>query len=852
MSAWTPNLKVELSTDSFDEPSPTWTDISAYVREVEIRRGRNNQLERVGPSIANVVLSNGDRRFDPAYDDGPFRNPPPYLNVPGTGADFASLADSPAVDITGDIDIRADVAMNDWTPSGNPSVIAKWGSGATHSWTFRVLSTGRLQLIWTSDGITNRDAISTVATGFADGTRMWIRVTLDVDDGNGNWVATFYTSLDGRTWSQLGSPVVNAGAATIFASTANIEVSGLTSGAANVMAGKVYQVIVCDGIDGTRVVDCPFWEAGAAAAPNLGTAGGEFVLHGGCTMVASTDTTPLLRPMNRIRVTASVNGNDYPRFYGYVQSWPQQYDESNQDAVVTVNAVDLFGYLANVRLGSAWEHAVNATEPASWYRFFDSIAVGPRDSIIGDIGFYYGNVETAEVLIPSAAGAVRIGSASSVTLGSGVVMMLRDRYYLNTGSWSVAIVFSKTGFAAPGAVQAIWSMGEMYMAVDDVGRLMFIDSRSAIQDISVLATESSVCDGRAHIAVITAQLGTSWVYDLWIDGAAVDTGDIALYSGIGINPLAQKLVIGANPDPQLLVDDVENLVVDEFLAWDRALSGADIEQLADAVSGFDGDTAAERIGRILTAAGYTGTAALESGERRCGDHNLAGSALQLLQQVDATEQGRFFIAADGTPTLHNRHHNITASRSITTQATFSDDAVARSQTGASDVPFYGPGPTLTMDVAQTINEVTVTSPTIPSGVVAGDDTTQAVYGVQARSIETIARSPRDAESVGRYLVLKYAEPQLRADTWTVKPERKPVVWSTVLGLELGDRVIVERTPQNVGDQIQIPLYLEYIQEKVTPDDWVITFGGVPAEPEASTDYWQLGLSQLGVDTRLYV
>lgn len=50
----------------------TWTDVSAYVRDVQISRGRSSELDQFQAGSASIVLSNADRRFDPEYASGPY------------------------------------------------------------------------------------------------------------------------------------------------------------------------------------------------------------------------------------------------------------------------------------------------------------------------------------------------------------------------------------------------------------------------------------------------------------------------------------------------------------------------------------------------------------------------------------------------------------------------------------------------------------------------------------------------------------------------------------------------------------------------------------------------------------
>jgi len=51
--------------------SPTWTNVTSYVREMTTNRGRSNDWDSFEGS-AEVVLSNLDRRFDPFNASGPY------------------------------------------------------------------------------------------------------------------------------------------------------------------------------------------------------------------------------------------------------------------------------------------------------------------------------------------------------------------------------------------------------------------------------------------------------------------------------------------------------------------------------------------------------------------------------------------------------------------------------------------------------------------------------------------------------------------------------------------------------------------------------------------------------------
>ena len=52
--------------------SPTWTDVTAYVRSMDISRGIPDEWTLQADGSATVVLSNRDRRFDPFNTSGPY------------------------------------------------------------------------------------------------------------------------------------------------------------------------------------------------------------------------------------------------------------------------------------------------------------------------------------------------------------------------------------------------------------------------------------------------------------------------------------------------------------------------------------------------------------------------------------------------------------------------------------------------------------------------------------------------------------------------------------------------------------------------------------------------------------
>jgi hypothetical protein len=177
-----------------------------------------------------------------------------YAFIPGTSGNYLSAPDAAPFDIVGNIDIRGYVALEDWTPAAENTILSKAGAAGQRSYGMSVTTAGLLKLFWSANGTDYITKTSTLAVGSVDGTAKWIRATLDVDNGSSGNDVKFYTSDDGSTWVQLGTTVVTAGVTSIFSSTAPIEI-GSVSGGTLPMSGRVFRTQVFNEIEGVSVFD---------------------------------------------------------------------------------------------------------------------------------------------------------------------------------------------------------------------------------------------------------------------------------------------------------------------------------------------------------------------------------------------------------------------------------------------------------------------------------------------------------------------------------------------------------------------------------------------------------------------
>ena len=178
-----------------------------------------------------------------------------YLSLPGEAGDYASSPDSAALDIVGDVDVRADIAPDDWTPTSEFVILEK---GWRFCYYLVVRPDGKLRFYWTEDDNTQIQKESSAATGFTDGTRHWVRATLDVDTGAGDADVKFWTSDDGSSWDQLGTTQSLGATTEIQSNSSDLYIGIREDGSNSPFSGKIYRVQVRDGIDGTIAFDADF------------------------------------------------------------------------------------------------------------------------------------------------------------------------------------------------------------------------------------------------------------------------------------------------------------------------------------------------------------------------------------------------------------------------------------------------------------------------------------------------------------------------------------------------------------------------------------------------------------------
>lgn len=234
-----------------------------------------------------------------------------WLYVTGDAGSYASTPDDVAVDITGDIDVRAMIAPVDWTPNTDSCIAAKYATTSDQrSWHLTLQPAGNLRFAWSTDGtsggVTNHDS---VVTGYTNGTTHWVRVTRDSTTGD----VVFYTSENGDLWTQLGTTQSGASGA-MFDSSAALTVGGRVDG--DVANAKIFYFELHDGINGTVVANPNFRIRGSGTSSFSDNAGRTWSYNGAAIVQQliistssfgyATDPVLLCSPLANTGITSGI------------------------------------------------------------------------------------------------------------------------------------------------------------------------------------------------------------------------------------------------------------------------------------------------------------------------------------------------------------------------------------------------------------------------------------------------------------------------------------------------------------------------------------------------------------------
>jgi len=201
-------------------------------------------------------------------------------------------------------------------------------------------------------------------------------------------------------------------------------------------------------------------------------------------------------------------------------------------------------------------------------------------------------------------------------------------------------------------------------------------------------------------------------------------------------------------------------------------------------------TSGERVEAVLAqdSVDWPAGVNVDTGSSVLGADVFEGNALDYLQTVTRSEQGALYVAKDATLTFRSRLDFTPTSDSL---VTFSDDGSGVAYDRVS-VNF---GTELMLNTAEVSSDV--------GTVTAINQTSRTLYGVMSETVDTLLSTTDQLTNLADFVVQKYSEPEYRIDGLTMNLDTmSPSDRATVLGIELGDVVLVTFTPNGIGDPIE--------------------------------------------------
>lgn len=538
---------------------------------------------------------------------------------------------------------------------------------------------------------------------------------------------------------------------------------------------------------------------------------------------------PNVEPEKVIQVGATWQGTFYPIWTGYADDWPQNWPGFT-DGEVPVLATDYFKALSYYRiLSSGYTTQVAADGATNLWRLAEppQVAGGPTVYAVDSIGDETGNYEgtcglgdtapmpqdpsTSVNLMPS--GSSPLGWVNIPPPASSPLTTFSVEAWVYSPAWSDG---------ADGNYILNW-----VTSVDSGGFTVIYNTHVSISPSGIFSCEVDDTSGNyfsasTNTAVgagawhhVVATVDASRTITLYVDGqvAASTPHSSGTVSG-AFTP--QYLAIGAfaglPPSPAFA-----GSIADVAFYTGVVLTTAQVANHYK-LGAFPAQYSGQYVDQALDVLGFpTGLRKVDTGHTWCQadtQSEVSTRALMFLQRMEQTEQGQFFMGADGSAIFQDRYHRYT-SPGADSLATFGDGGAAY----PDELPYAMGGIVVNFDRSELYNEAPVTR----RGGNLQDyvNTTSATkYGnrvVQGGLSDLMMDSDADALYCAEWIVADTAYPQIRLGELVLEPHLDDRLWPHVLGRDIGDVITVNkhRIPGG-GPELSVVARIEGITHSIDP------------------------------------
>ncbi|WP_433406886.1 hypothetical protein [Streptomyces sp. CA-146814] len=790
---------------------------------VTIERGVSAEGTAAGPSAASQVLDNRNGAYSPRNPLSPLygeigRNTPwrhtvqaggPWLALPGSANNGLTTPNHANLAITGDIDIRLDVALDGYREE-MPLAGRYETTGNQRSWMLSLVPNG-LRLIWSPDGtFTNAVTVtSTEPVPAYNGQRICLRVTLDVNNGAGGKTVTFYTGqqINGR-WQRLGEPITTAGTTSVHNAVEGLQLGAVPDYNALRARGHLYGLQLRNGIDGTIRVDL---DTATAAEPGD---------------TSFTDATGLVWT---IRDSATLT-NRHIRMAGEVPAWPPSRDLSGADRTVAIAPAGIMRRLGagNRPLDSILRRYLIDAAPLECWPLTDGKQATRGASLrgsapaqpVGGAQPLWGEGEIADWLEPTAAfplqtrGILRAFPATAGTASWSVDIFRAGR---GQNEW---IEITDRGAGTSADPTHMWSL---YLQAVPNQILLFcqtmVDGAVTSTDfLGDLLVPGIYDDLPHHIRFTTTVSGAQTFWQLWIDGELMSLSVMA-FAG---RPIRRVDLLW-----DLVGSSAAEVTFGYLTCWNS--TGPSAETVNGVFRGLPGEPAGDRVLRLSREHGVPVSVAGEvAAQTRLGIQR-PDRYLETLATIATSDLGFLFERRDDRELVYRARSTL-----------YNQDPVLVLDwsTGVISEPFRP-----TDDDKNTENDIAVTRE-------GGATSPRAVLATGSMSVQD------PPAGIGRYdedytLSLEADHQTLDHARWRLHLGTHDGLRYTKITLNLGNPRVYELIDDiyraDVGDLIRltnlpadygpddVDLIIRGYIEEIGADGWTITFNCSPGAP------WEVGI-----------
>ncbi|MFB9925990.1 carbohydrate binding domain-containing protein [Amycolatopsis halotolerans] len=563
--------------------------------------------------------------------------------------------------------------------------------------------------------------------------------------------------------------------------------------------------------------------------------------------------------------TAYVKPNTwYPMFKGFVERWPQRWDQSGLFRKVDITAVDHFGYLSQTILKPPFYADMLATNTTYPLRFFYTFDVGQLAIHVNDLShnrgaapvayswygagsLTFGNAitETFKANADTVSGGGFLGGANSVATfnnpsdpagsnlymaGTYIDLTSGTGYTPPTGDgsgWYTRII----AFRCP-AIKAwyqwLWNWENAgYTYTSDLA--FYIDHTSGYLSFAGIAGfgANQVTDGNWHMATVRVNTSTGQVAT-WMDGVEMPTGSTTVSGvttlpgnsdsiGTAVTNGSQQVVNGFTGDVAFVAEFAGYLdtttLSNLFTSWRAAWNNESSANRYSRVLGWVGFNALSVVPSSPSTVAMGPATDITAGGQAAGTYSptTGTDAQTALQNIATTENGNHFVAANGTLTFQSRSSRYGAQ---TPSIVFGEN-----QSGG-EIPYEDVK--YDYDMTRVANDVQITQYVNNSVFEAFAPTSQQQYGTRTLTRTINSLDPLECNDASNWFTYRYGNPDYRMQTLRIHVSANPAAWATMLTLECGTKARVmrrslEQTMTWDGFVERISWTIDYAQNEVFAD-----------------------------------